>query len=167
MLSQAKEKRFEEIIESHRDQIYRMCWGFAKNAFDVDDIFQEVVINIWKGYAGFKGDSSLSTWIYRITVNTCLLWKRRKNKIQEKSSELDLSVNMIQEEVEGREKNENILALRKAIQELKKIDRTLILLLLEGCSYKEISEISGLTVSNVGAKINRIKTKIKQIMQNK
>ena len=167
MLSQQADKSFEEVIEIHRDQVYRMCWGFANNAFDVDDIFQEVVINIWKGYTGFKGESSLSTWIYRITVNTCLLWKRRKNKIQEKSNEFDVGVNVVQEEVEDREKDENILDLRKAIQKLKKIDRTLILLLLEGCSYKEISEISGLTVSNVGAKISRIKTKIKQLMQNK
>jgi len=165
MLSQDRERKFEEIIEKHRDQVYRMCWGFANNAFDVDDLFQEVMINIWRGFQGFKGKSSMSTWIYRITVNTCMLWRKREGK--NKNQVDNYPDDTISQGENREEKNEQVLALRNAIQQLKKIDRTLILLLLEGCSYQEISEVTGLSTSNVGAKISRIKTKIKKLIQNK
>lgn len=165
MHSQIQEKKFEEIVEIHKDQVYRMCWGFAKNAFDVDDIFQEVMINIWKGLEKFEEKASLSTWIYRITVNTCLLWKKRKSKkIESQGFEKQ---NIEKQAYRNEETNdEKIVAMKAAIQQLKKIDKTLILLLLEGCTYQEISEITGLSATNVGAKINRIKSKIKKLMTN-
>jgi len=163
MHSQLQEKKFEEIVEIHRDQVYRMCWGFAKNSFDVDDLFQEVMINIWKGLKKFEGKASMSTWIYRITVNTCLLWKRRKSKTIESQEFINVKIDVPIEKSESKI-DENIIAMRAAFQQLKKIDKTIILLLLEGCSYKEISEITGLTATNVGAKISRVKGKIKKIM---
>lgn len=166
MQSHLQEKKFEKIVANHKDQVYRMCWGFAKNAFDVDDIFQEVMINIWKGLEKFEGNAAMSTWIYRITVNTCLLWKKRKAKSLIKQELNKSDVIDVDEKMESKV-NEKILAMRAAIQQLKKIDKTLILLLLEGCSYQEISEITGLTVTNVGAKINRIKPRIKKLMTNK
>ena len=165
MRSQQQEKKFEEIVETHRDQVYRMCWGFANNSFDVDDLFQDAMINIWKGHEKFEGNSALLTWIYRVTVNTCLLWKRRKSKSIE-SQKLENVKFEVPIENDEAKNDGKIKALRSAIQQLKKIDKTLILLLLEGCTYKEISEITGLTTTNVGAKLNRIKAKIKKLMTN-
>ena len=120
---------------------------------DVDDLFQEVMMNLWKGIEGYKGKAQLSTWIYRITVNTCILWKKKQTKNQAVKATIQKDFPAIEGIAEVTQ-NEQILALKKAIQQLKKMDRTLILLILEECSYKEIAEITGMTVSNVGARIS-------------
>ena len=143
-----------------------MCWGFAKQQQEVDDLFQEVMIRLWKGLEKFEGRAQLSTWIYRITVNTCLYFKEKNKKviwqpIDYKSDRSDFSnteTTIIQ--------NERLQALRAAIQQLSKADKTIALLLLEELSYKEIAEVTGLTVNNVGVKIKRIKERIKKIMVN-
>lgn len=158
-----KEERFLNILDGHRDQVYRMCWGFTSDPNDVQDLFQEVMLRIWKGLEGYRAEATLSTWIYRISINTCLLWKKgRKNK----TFKLDfVSDSSTIDPMKDMEEDEQILLLRRAIQQLKKLDRSIMLLLLEECSYKEIGEITGLTSTNVGAKINRIKTKIKTFME--
>jgi len=115
---------------------------------------------------GFRGDASPSTWIYRIAVNTCILWQKKSVKTEPLEGS-PLTRSSIENEAFQFEPSPKILQLRAAIQQLKKIDRSLILLVLEGFAYKEIAEISGLSVSNVGARINRIKTKIREQINNK
>lgn len=163
MTSAEKETTFIKVLENHKNQIYRVCWGFTTNPADVEDLFQEVMLNLWKGIAGYKGTAQLSTWIYRITVNTCILWKKKQTKNQEIKVTIEKEFPEVGD-IEEVTQSEQIIALKKAIQQLKKLDRTLILLILEECSYKEISEITGITVSNVGARISRIKTKIKDLL---
>ena len=105
----------------------------------------------WKGLVSYKGAAKPSTWIYRIAVNTCILWKKKSSK-QANLIPSPLAESIIENEAFQKEPSPKILKLRSAIQQLKKIDKSLILLLLEGLSYKEIAEISGITVTNVGAK---------------
>lgn len=164
MTDAEKEKKFLELMTSYKNQIYRVCWGFSKNPQDIEDLFQETILNVWKGIDGFQGKSSPATWIYRITVNTCILWKKKITPLEdmETNTLVDSPTQDTEFEVE---QNPRILQLRAAIQQLKKVDRSLILLVLEGFSYKEIAEISGISVSNVGAKLTRIKAKIKQLIQ--
>ncbi len=69
-----------ELLANHKNQIYRICWGFSKQTQEVEDLFQEVILRLWTGIEGFRGNSSLSTWVYRITVNTCLYWKEKNNR---------------------------------------------------------------------------------------
>lgn len=164
MTSAEKETLFIKVLENHKNQIYRVCWGFSTNPADVEDLFQEVMLNLWKGIEGYKGIAQLSTWIYRITVNTCILWKKRQSKNQKLTAHYEKEFPEVGEIAEVTQ-NEQIVALKKAIQQLKKMDRTLILLILEECSYKEIAEITGMTVSNVGARISRIKVKIKDLLR--
>ncbi len=159
-----KDNIFQGLLKDHKRQVYRVCWGFTTNPHDVEDLFQETMINIWRGLDGFQGASSHSTWIYRITVNTCILWKKKdaKNvKTDAKAELVDQSASIDNKY----EVNEQIQSLKTAIQSLKKIDKSIMLLLLEECSYNDIAEITGLTVSNVGVRISRIKVRLKEIMQ--
>ena len=161
-----KETIFQSLLTDHIDSIYRICWGFAKTNDDVQDLFQEIMMNIWRGLDRFKGHSEISTWTYRISVNTCLIWKRTKKRrinTDETSDKIpELKGRTVEEDYIQSEK---IIRLRAAINTLKKIDRSIALLLLEELSYKEIANITGLTVSNVGVKISRIKTELKRKLQ--
>jgi len=161
-----KETDFLEILANHKNQIYRVCWGFVSQADDVNDLFQEVVMNVWKGMDGFRKESAYSTWIQRIAINTCILWKKQDKKKQDLlSSQMDMP--QIENEEYSEKENPKIKHLKTAIDKLKKMDRSIILLLLEGLSYKELSEVTGLTVSHVGVRVNRIKKQLKSLMSEK
>ncbi len=161
-----KENRFLTILENHKDQVYRICWGFTKEKSDVEDLYQEVMLKTWKGLDGFEGRSSISTWLYRVTVNTCLLWKK-KNKhsieLNEKHQHKPEFISGSQEDLLIQ--NEKILKLKSAIQRLNKMDKTIALLILEEMSYEEISKITGLNINHIGVKIHRIKQQLKKLMQ--
>ncbi|MES2731150.1 MAG: sigma-70 family RNA polymerase sigma factor [Bacteroidota bacterium] len=150
------QQEITHIIHQHKGKIYRTCLGFAGNPEDAKDIFQEVCIHLWVGIATFKGQAQLSTWIYRITVNTCLLFIR-KNR-----SKLEVSLETISEPAtENTHADESmdtkLHLLRAFIQELPEQDRLLIILSLEGLSYSQISEVTGLSSNHIGVKVNRIK----------
>ncbi|HLV38885.1 RNA polymerase sigma factor [Xanthomarina sp.] len=154
-----KEQYFKQIYEQSKDQIYRLCLGFMGNKTDADDLFQEVLIKVWNHLEGFRNESSIQTWMYRITTNTALLTLNRKTKLSQK--ETDYPPNLSHYEAENStstHKEQDIKNLYQAISTLKEIDRIIIGLLLENCSYEDISNITGLTTSNVGVRINRIKT---------
>lgn len=153
-----KEQYFEQIHEQSKDKIYRLCLGFMGSKADADDLFQEVLIKIWRNLDSFRKESNINTWIYRITTNTALLMLNRKNKLYQKQKEYKPVIS--QSATENTEQNDKEIQINKlysAISTLKEIDRIVIGLLLENCSYNEIANITGLKLSNVGAKINRIK----------
>lgn len=163
-----KEILFSSFLDNYKKQIYRVCWGFTDNANDVNELFQETILRIWKGIDGFKGKSSPSTWIYRISVNTCIYWKKQKMNIQLFNPiDNDYALPTVPPIEEQIIQNENIAILRKAILQLSQADRTLILLYMEDCSYKDIAEITGLSLTNVGVKINRIKIRLKELIKQK
>jgi len=142
MTQNEKENKFSEILKEHKDQIYRICWGFTREKSDIDDLFQEVMLKTWKGLDGFEGRSSISTWLYRVTVNTCLLWKKKKKYVEEINdstfTKSDFSTASQEDTII---KNERILKLRAAIQQLNNVEKTIALLILEEVSYEEIAKI--------------------------
>ncbi|WP_289043509.1 RNA polymerase sigma factor [uncultured Olleya sp.] len=153
-----KEQKFEQIYEQSKDKIYRLCLGFMGNKTDADDLFQEVLIKIWNNLDSFRNESNIDTWIYRITTNTALLTLNRKTKLNKK--EIFHQHNIPHYEMttsNSNEKEQEVKKLYKAISLLKEIDRIIIGLLLENCSYDDISSVTGLKISNVGVRINRIK----------
>ncbi len=165
MTAAEKEQLFLQLLEENKAQIHRICWGFSKYAEEAEDLFQEVLLLIWKGLDRFQGKSALSTWVYRITVNTCLYWKKRNKRLPIEThyqKELKSETKNAEEQMIYNDKMDH---LRNAIQQLNEVDRTIALLLLEAVSYKEIAEITGLTTSNVGVKITRIKKRIKEILE--
>jgi len=151
---------FEEFIENNKGTIYKICRVYANDQEEFKDFVQEVTIQLWRSHKNFENRSKLSTWIYRVTLNVCLtLSKKKKRRID--TVEL-LSTDYLDEDT-GVEQ-EQVAALYKAIRKLRELDRALVLLYLEDKSYQEISEILGMTVSNVGVKINRVKTKLKELI---
>ena len=155
-----RERLFEELFAENRGRIQRLCYGYLGPAGDVDDLFQEVMINAWNSLPSFRGESRASTWLYRVAVNTALM-HRRKWRPTEQLPELRDPARGAQE---GLEDQERLAALRAAIATLPDQDRLIVTLLLEGLSYKEIAEITGLTVNHVGVKISRIKQALEEML---
>lgn len=153
-----KEQYFKQVYEQSKDKIYRLCLGFMGNSYDADDLFQEVLIKVWNNLENFREESNINSWIFRIATNTALLTLNRTSKLNEK--EVDFKPNIYHYEAEktySTNKEQEVKKLYNAISTLKEIDRIIIGLLLESCSYEDISIITGLKTSNVGVRINRIK----------
>jgi len=154
------EKAFLKSIHDHQKIISRVCKMYRDRKEDQKDLFQEIVYQLWKSYSSFKGEAKISSWIYRIALNTAMAIYRKS----------ELSVNYFEEFPEKmhplseRGISENEERLFWALRRLGDADKALVSLYLEDFSYQEIAEISGISVSNVGVRLNRIKTKLKELL---
>src|SRR5512132_627276 len=148
-----RERLFQELFAENRARIQRLCYGYLGPCGEVDDLFQDIMVNVWNSLPSFRGESKASTWMYRVAVNTALI-HRRKRRPTEPLPELRDPSRGAQQNLEDEER---LTALRAAIATLPDQDRLILTLLLEGLSYKEIAEITGLTVNHVGVKISRAK----------
>lgn len=152
-----KEQRFSKLVKEHAQTIYAVCYMFSRDAEDVDDLRQEILLRLWQGYDGFEGRSDIKTWIYRVALNYCINFsnKRKREKTQRTTaSESDTSDGDL-------EKQMQIKQLYQRINRLGLVDRSVILLWLEGLSYEEIGAILGISVKNVSFKLVRIKERLK------
>lgn len=167
-----KDTLFKQVLEDNKDRIYRICCAYERNAVDRDDLYQEILINIWKNLDKFEGRSAISTWIYRIAVNTSLMHIKKESRRNRDKTELNENIisttaENIAETEEKIETGKNIDKLYSSINELPSLDRVIISMVLEELSYKEIAEVTGLTVNNIGVKINRIKNELSRRMEEK
>lgn len=156
------DETFEKILEDHGDLIRKVCQLYTDTEQDLKDSMQEVALQLWKSYPTFEGRSKLSTWIYRVALNVCLSQirvKTRKPTLDQLPADAEIEEQQDEEEIE-----EQSNQLHKAIKQLDELDRAIILQYLEGLSYREISEIMGISVSNVGVKIHRIKEQLKEMI---
>lgn len=159
------QKRYEDIIRSHKDSIYRICLGYIYEADLVEDLFQEVLISLWKSLPTFRNEAKLSTFIYRVTVNTAISFNRKRRK-HKRESQLVFPDPVHDSPVDEIMNKEELQLLRSCICRLEDQDRLIISLYLEELSYKEIAEVAGISVSYVGVKINRIKNILKECIQD-
>lgn len=153
------EKEFVELVELYKQVIYKVCYVYAENEDHLHDLYQEVVVNLWKAYPRFRGECKVSTWVYRIGLNTCISFFRqskRKPKVVPVTVDLELST-------EDDEKDLLLHELYRMINCLGQLERALILLWLEGHNYQEIADIIGISKNNVAVKLNRIKEKLKRM----
>ena len=148
---------FERWVDLHKGLIFKIVRAYALTALDHDDLFQEIIIQVWHSIPSFRQESSVSTWIYRISLNTAIKWVRKERK-HYPSESLDNVQHILQET--GLHVDERLEWLYGEIYKFNEIDRSICLLLLEGFSYKEMANILGITESNVGVKINRIKKQL-------
>ena len=168
MMTSKNEKSFIEVFKENKDIIFRLCYTSLNNKADVDDLFQEVMINAWRSLDNFRQEAKISTWLYRITVNTALLYNKRfkrKSKRFFNVEPIELDENHSHEDPFQKSNNEDLRILNKAISKLNKQDRIIIGLFLEDISYEEISEIVGISSNYVGVKINRIKPVLAKLME--
>jgi RNA polymerase sigma factor (sigma-70 family) len=155
---------FESLHKQYYAMVNQMCLGFVKGDYDVaNDLSQEVFIIIWKKLGTFRGASSHKTWIYRITVNKCLEFIRKeKNKKTIPISTFEHELKVVSAEEETNDGN----GLYAAIGQLKELDRLIIMMVLEGQDYEDISEVIGINPINTRVKIHRIKKRLKKILEN-
>ena len=155
------ETDFLKIVEDHQGIIYKVCKMYRDSKEDQEDLFQEIVLQLWKSFPKFRKESKVSTWIYRIALNTGIAIFR-KNKIV-----LEFKENIPKENQSNyaQEPSENEERMFGAIRTLNKAERAIIALYLEDYPHKEIAEITGITENYVGVKINRIKEKLKNILK--
>lgn len=157
-----KEFEFAQLVKEHKSTIYTVCYMFSKNADEVNDLFQDILINLWKGYTTFRGDCKVDTWLWRVSLNTCISAERKKKKAGEKVP-LSVNVNLFTD-TDG--DTRQIRQLYQRITKLGLLDRALILLWLENMSYEEIGAVVGISADNVSVKLVRIKEQLKKMSNN-
>lgn len=156
-----KEKTFEQILIDYQDKIYRLCWSYIRNEEDRKDLLQNIFMKIWKNLESFNEESSLSTWIYRLSVNTSIDYMRQNKRHRYVSASTNISNLPIVDQSNNVEENfvlsENVKRLHECISQLSFIDKTLTNLYLENLKYREIAGIIGISEKNVSVKLHRIK----------
>lgn len=148
-------------LEQHQQKLYRICSVYSKDADETKDLFQETLITIWQAMPSFKTESSIGTWMYRITLNVCLRFRSNSIKKQKKFPPLNsITIESAHAETGNEEQNEQLIKLRNCIKKLNEADKAVITLYLEELPYKEISDVLGLSENNIAVKIKRIKKKL-------
>ncbi len=153
------EQEFTNVIKEHKQTIYTVCYMFSKDSDEVADLFQEILMNIWKGFEKFRGESSIKTWLWRISFNTCVSYSKKKSRAI-KSSPLSMDINLFDD---SDEETRQIKMLQKRIRQLGPFDRAIVLLWLEDMTYAEIGEIVGISEKNVSVRLVRIREQLKKM----
>ena len=154
----ALERQFAQTVAEHKSTIYTVCYMFSKDADEVDDLFQEVLVNLWKGFENFEHRSDIKTWIYRVALNTCISLDRKKRR--SKTVRLTMDINLFEDHDED---TRQVDMLHKRISKLQPFDRAIVLLWLENLSYEEIGQIVGITAKNVSVRLFRIREQLKNM----
>ena len=146
---------FNSWIKDYRALLFKVIRAYTLNDDDANDLFQEITIQIWKSIPNFRSASAVSTWLYRIALNTSIRWSQNERKRNNGKQEFDKSAHLI--EYQPDKNDERLDWLYYQIAQMNEIDKSLSLLLMDGFSYKEMAEMVGISESNIGVKIHRIK----------
>lgn len=162
------EKQFLGLIDGNRQRILRLCRVYAWTAQDQEDLYQEVLFQIWRALPGLQVQAHANTWLYRVALNTAISFVRKKNAGNRNA--VPVAQEEIRELIEqgqtlALERNPQIDKLYEAIGKLDKVERGLVTLFLEDLSYEEMAEVLGLSSSHVGVMLHRAKKKLSQLMQ--
>jgi RNA polymerase sigma-70 factor (ECF subfamily) len=161
-LKSVKEKEFLELLRQHEGLIHKICHVYATDALAKKDLFQEIVIQLWKSFESFRNESKISTWIYRVALNTALTEKRRSKT----KASLIFTGFLNEDKVEENDSSshqENIHLLYGAITKLTEVEKAVVMLYLDDSSYEEMEEVLGIGQGTLRVKMNRIKEKLRQI----
>ncbi len=158
---QDREAAFLSLINEHSGIIYKISRLYRDSAEDREDLFQEIVFQLWKSYPSFKGNASTGTWLYRIALNTAISsFRKKKPEIRYTETLPDVAEGPPSEEVAMRQE-----LFFTAMKQCDDSEKTIIALYLEGLSYQQIAEITGISENHVGVKLNRIKSKIQKLIR--
>lgn len=156
-----RETIFLSALEQNREKLFRICSIYSKDDEDTKDLFQEVLVHVWRSMSTFKGDAAIGTWMFRVALNVCLRFKSKHTKNQKRFIRLDsVVISDIKEKVINEAENEKLEALRKCVKKLNEGNKAVVALYMEGLSYREISDILGISENHVAVKVKRIKSKL-------
>ena len=153
------EKEFAAVVQENKATIYTVCYMFSADREEVEDLFQEVLIALWRGFSSFRGESNIRSWIYRVALNTCISSERKKRR-RDESVRLDMSIDLF---TDTDDDSRQAQMLRQRIGKLGVFDRAIVLLWLEGMPYDEIVTIVGSTVKNVSERLFRVNEELKKM----
>ena len=153
------ELEFAQIVKEHKGTIYTVCYMFSKDEAEVADLYQDILVNLWNGYPKLRGESSAGTWIYRVSLNTCISAERKKKRKAE-TLPLTMDINLF---ADTDEDTKQVKMLRDRISRLGPFDRAIVLLWLENLSYDEIGAIVGISAKNVSVRLVRIREQLKNM----
>lgn len=153
------ERRFADIMRDYDSMVMRICFGYSRTAAELADLHQDALINIWQGLPGFKGDSSLKTWIYRVTLNTCVSTVRSERRRVPQTA-LDDFYNLVDEDADRRRL---VSEMHDCISKLTPVDKAIMLLWLDDFNYDEIGATVGLGRNTVASRLRRAKEKLKNL----
>ena len=153
------EREFETMIREHKGTIYTVCYMFSNDPDEVADLFQETLINLWRGSGTFRGDSAQGSWIWKVALNTCISSDRKKKRGPQ-TSPLSMDIDLFEDQDAD---TRQIGLLRNRIGKLGPFDRAIVLLWLENLSYEEIGQIVGISPKNVSVRLVRIKEQLKKM----
>lgn len=157
------EHQFVTALESNQNIVHKVCTLYTNNRDAHNDLFQEITIQLWKAYPKFRGDSKFSTWMYRVALNTAItLYRKSKRTIQ--TQDYETVIFKIKSDEYDETEEQQLKLMYKAVKQLGDIDKALVFLYLEDKDYAEISETLGITEVNARVKMNRIKTKLRTIL---
>ena len=154
----ALEKQFAQTAAEHKSTIYTVCYMFSQDADEVNDLFQEVLVNLWKGFSSFEHRSDIRTWIYRVALNTCISLDRKKRRAA--TVRVSMDINLFKDNDED---TQQVDMLHKRISKLQPFDRAVVLLWLENLPYEEIGQIVGISTKNVSVRLFRIREQLKNM----
>lgn len=157
------EQEFLSIIEKHKGLLHKVSRMYMDEPEDREDLFQEIVLQLWKSYGTFRGESQVSTWMYRVAVNTALTFFKKEKKKPDNARmhpEMD-----IKDDTDVSHRETQLEYFYKAVQELNQVEKALLFLFLEGQSHKEIGSNLGITEGNARVKLNRTKDKLQEIIK--
>jgi RNA polymerase sigma-70 factor (ECF subfamily) len=157
-----QQEEFVRLVNQNQALLHKVCNLYSHSIHDKEDLFQEIVVQLWKAWPGFRGDSKFSTWMYRIALNTAISGlRRRKNHIS--SYEPEKLPAEIRDENDQKEQEERLAQLYQSIRKLTHIERAIVMLYLEDKTYEEMEEILGINQNNLRVKMNRIKERLRKL----
>jgi len=157
---------FVSVIKDNQNLIFKICRSYCSNSENRKDLQQEILMQLWSSFSKFDGRVKVSTWMYRVALNTAISFYRNDCKIKDRKISIDASVISLSDLEYVPEEDENIVMLYRFIDDLNKIDKALILLYLDDNKYRDIAEILGISETNVATKISRIKKVLKEKFGN-
>ncbi len=168
-MTDTQEKLFRAWFEKHKNLIFRVVNTYAVLPEDQDDLFQDVLLQLWSSIPNFQGEAKETTWIYRVALNTALVWKRTQNRKRKRfrTEILDIrEIPHIKNHCDELPNNKEVLdKVYNSIRQLSKSDSSIVLLYLDGLGYDEIADVLGISKSNVGVRLNRAKKKLAQLLK--
>ncbi|MDD4489942.1 MAG: sigma-70 family RNA polymerase sigma factor [Paludibacter sp.] len=165
-LLEVEKDKFISVIKDNQNLIYKICYSYCSNSENRKDLQQEILMQLWNSFSKFDGRVKISTWIYRIALNTAITYYRNDCKHKDKKVTIDESIISLSYFESDSGQDENIVMLYDFIERLDEMDKALILLYLDDNKYKEIADILGITETNVATKISRIKKSLKEQFSN-
>lgn len=154
MLKAKRDQVFEQWMEAHKAILFKVARAYGASHADREDLFQQIALQVWNSIEAFRGEAAVSTWIYQVALNTALAWNRKERKHGRGRQDLEAATGLL---VAPASRDPRLDWIYQRIAELDEVSRSLALLMLDGFSYRDMAQILGISETNVGVKINRIK----------